>query len=165
MISPPRGLEEIKKVYGDIVVSKLDGKRVIISPRYWEDRNMLVVRDLPGFEGRPLYINRLIEQPLRAALTGATIRRPDYKIRTLGCFNPRQKRTNGAELSLHSWGVAVDLNADANPLVRLKHETDTFECDIPNEWIEEFKRCGFTWGGEFRGLTKDPQHFQWASAY
>lgn len=126
---------------------------------------MLVVRDLPGFETRPLYINRLIEQPLRAALTGATIRRPDYKIRTLGCFNPRMKRTNGTELSLHSWGVAIDLNADANPLQSLKHPTDAFACDIPNEWVEEFKRCGFTWGGEFHGLTKDPMHLQWTSGY
>lgn len=169
MIAPPHGEAEVRATFGDIRVTRVNGDLRIVTPQHWEEQCMMVARDLPGFvddqgKGRPLYVNRLIEEPLRAALTGATIRRPDYKIRTLGCFVVRVSRTT-PKLSTHSWGIAVDLNADANPLQHLLNLTDPIRTDIPTEWVEEFERCGFTWGGKFRGLSKDPMHFQFCSGY
>ncbi|KKW46547.1 MAG: hypothetical protein UY96_C0003G0050 [Parcubacteria group bacterium GW2011_GWB1_56_8] len=165
----PEGETGVRARYGDIKVSRIDGKLQVVLPHHWERDNLVLAKNLPGFvdlegKSRPLYVHKYIEQPLRAALTGATARRSDYKILTLGCWNVRMSRTT-AKLSTHSWAIAVDLNADKNPLVRLAHTTDTFASDIPNEWIEEFERCGFLWGGKFQGLTRDPMHFQLARAY
>jgi hypothetical protein len=164
MLNPPHGESEVRALFGDIRLDRVNGQLEVVSPPHWEERCMVIVRDLPGFEGRPLYVNRLIEEPLRAALTGATIRVPSYKIRTLGCFSPRLSRTT-PRLSTHSWGIAVDLNADANPLQHLLNLTDPIKTDVPIEWVEEFERCGFTWGGKFMGLNKDPMHFQFAQNY
>jgi hypothetical protein len=160
----PHGEDEVREMFGDIRLERVNGELSIVSPPHWEERCMVIVRDLPGYEGRPLYVNRSIEEYLRAALTGATIRRPDYKIRTLGCFNPRLSRTT-SRLSTHSWGIAVDLNADTNPLQHLMNLTDPFKTDIPMEWVEEFERAGFLWGGKFKGLSKDPMHMQWATGF
>jgi hypothetical protein len=163
-MTPPHGEADVRATFGDIRLSRINGELAVVSPPQWEDRCMIRAYDLPGFDGRKLYVNRLIEEPLRAALTGAVTRRPDYKIRTLGCFCPRLSRTT-SRLSTHSWGIAVDLNADANPLQHLLNLTDPIKTDIPLEWIEEFQRCGFTWGGAFRGLSKDPMHFQFCQNY
>ncbi len=156
MIKPPHGLDEIKKLFGDVVVAKVDGQNQIISPRYWEERNCIVARDLPGY-GRPLYVNRLIEEPLRAALSACAVVCPHYKVRTMGCFNPRPKRVDPKALSLHAWAAAVDINADTNPMKK------PLTTDLPEEFVREFERYGFTWGGHFP--TPDPMHFQWASGF
>jgi len=155
-MSAPHGIDEIKAVYGDIVVARVDGSRRIISPPYWEERHCIIARSLPGYD-RPIYVNRAIEEPLKAALLKAQQSCPDYKIRTMGCFNPRPKRIDGSALSLHSWAVAVDINADTNPM------KDPLTCDMPPEFIDAFVSNGWTWGGTFP--TPDPMHFQLASGY
>lgn len=71
-----------------------------------------------------------------------------------GVYNFRKQR-GGNALSLHSWGLAVDLNPDQNPMGRPPKFTPAF--------VECFKRAGFDWGGEFRGARVDGMHFQLAS--
>jgi hypothetical protein len=61
--------------------------------------------------------------------------------------------------------VAVDINPQANPLVTLKNQGDPFRYDMPNAFIAAFRDNGWVWGGDFKGLTKDPMHFQYASGY
>lgn len=154
MISPPHGIAEIRKVYGDIAVA--NGQ--VVAPPHWESNNMIVVRDLPRVA--KLYIHKLIEEPLRAALEGCVITSPAYEIRTIGCFNPRPKRVSG-ELSVHSWGAAVDINAATNPLAPARGAP--IVKDIPDAWIAVFEQIGFRWGGRFP--RPDPMHFQFCSGY
>jgi hypothetical protein len=151
---PPHGLDQIKMVYGDIRVAS--GQ--VVAPRDWESDNMIMVFDLPGVPVRRLYVNKHVEPSLRAALAACVALNDGYVIRTIGCFAPRAKRVNG-ELSVHSWGAAIDINADTNPLSL----DGVLRRDIPDAWVAEFEKRGWTWGGRWK--KPDAMHFQYVSGY
>jgi hypothetical protein len=70
-----------------------------------------------------------------------------------GCYYPRyiaRDPSNG--LSLHSWGIAVDLNVPGN-LRGTKGE-------MHPRVVEIFKQWGFAWGGDWN--YTDPMHFEMA---
>lgn len=56
--------------------------------------------------------------------------------------------------SNHSWGLAVDLNAPANPMA------DRLVTDMPAWMVELWKSRGFRWGGDYTG-RKDAMHFEY----
>lgn len=159
-IEPPHGMDAIRRVYGNVQIGRVKGKWEITGPPHWEARNCTVVRDFPGLS-KPLYVHKLIEWPLRAALTAALQAHPEWEIKTVGCFCPRPKASGAYDsagelrLSLHSLAIAVDFNAATNPM---KHP---LTCDIPAGVIEAFEHLGWTWGGKFP--TPDPMHFQYGS--
>lgn len=68
-----------------------------------------------------------------------------------GCWNPRLV-TEGGSVSRHAWGIAVDLNAAANP-------TGSGTGQDPR-LVDVMKRSGFVWGGAW--LVPDPMHFEYA---
>jgi hypothetical protein len=71
-----------------------------------------------------------------------------------GCFHPRYIGHDPAKgLSLHSWGIAVDLNVPGN-LRGTPGELD-------REVVGIFKRWGFAWGGDWS--YTDPMHFELAA--
>lgn len=155
----PHGIAEIRRAYGDIEVR--DG--AVVAPPGWEAKHMLVVSDLPGWKGRKLYLHRAMEMPLRAALGGAIA--TGWLPTSLGCFAPRLKRNGSGLLSLHSWGCAIDVDAQTNPMLldcpigdpRRRHA-------LPVPVIAAFKSAGFFWGGDWPTLF-DPMHFQLATGY
>jgi hypothetical protein len=67
-----------------------------------------------------------------------------------GCYAPRRIRPGGS-LSLHAWGLAVDLNASANPFGGRSRQDPRL--------VSIMERHGFTWGGDFP-TTPDPMHFE-----
>ncbi len=163
----PNGIQEVKTAYGWIKIEpdKIHGGWRIYDPIGWEATNMVMLPSLPGLETRRLYVHKKIVAPLRAALEQWQATCPDYQIKSIGCFCPRPKRTNALQMSLHSWGAAVDINPAANPLVTLTDQADPFRYDMPNAFLAAFRDNGWTWGGDFKGLTKDPMHMQYASGY
>ena len=71
-----------------------------------------------------------------------------------GCFHPRYIGHDPAKgLSLHSWGIAVDLNVPGN----LRGTAG----EIDREVVAIFKRWGFAWGGDW--AWTDPMHFELAA--
>lgn len=72
-----------------------------------------------------------------------------------GCYNFRRMR-GGSNLSMHSYGIAIDIDPERNPLGR-KWEPD--KGMMPEAVIAIFKRHGWTWGGDWKSPA-DPQHFQ-----
>jgi hypothetical protein len=73
-------------------------------------------------------------------------------VREGGCFNPRVTRfSDGGALSSHSWGIAVDLNVDVNPLGGKPHQDPRLVAIMASH--------GFTWGGHW--LRPDGAHFEW----
>ena len=58
-------------------------------------------------------------------------------------------------LSLHAFGVAIDLDPTSNPLGSKKGT-------MPFWVVSIFKKYGWKWGGDFKG-RKDPMHFQRAT--
>lgn len=167
--APPHGYDEIRSTFGKLTIDH----GAIVHPISWEAFNMTVVDDLPGYPHR-LYLNRKIVPMLRAAMAEC-VAIGGYAFRSLGCFNVRPKRSNAAQLSLHSWGVAVDINAAENPSKTIRSIDDWNRRPryaMPDAWVQAFKLIGWTWGGDFvrhdeesaRGFW-DPMHMQFASGY
>lgn len=71
-----------------------------------------------------------------------------------GCYNYRPMR-GLATLSMHSWGVAIDLDPDRNAL-GVKWEDG--KGMMPTNVIDIFQDSGWTWGGGFK--RPDAMHFQ-----
>jgi hypothetical protein len=115
----------------------------------------MVMWDVPGFLEigmipKRIYCNRDLVQPLSRAFQELIRTGHVNELKTWdGCFNIRKKR-GGSTMSLHSWGVAVDLNAYAN----------CFGCrpQLSPGFVKCFTNNGFDWGGTWR--KPDGMHFQ-----
>jgi hypothetical protein len=70
-----------------------------------------------------------------------------------GIFNFRPKR-GGTSYSVHSWGAAIDLDADDNTF----RDTWPIKADMPLEIMEAFAREGWQSAGAFWGY--DAMHFE-----
>jgi D-alanyl-D-alanine carboxypeptidase len=97
--------------------------------------------------------HRRMIPPLRSALAelrrrglGHTVEPSEYA----GCYAPRRIQPSGT-LSLHAWGLAVDLNAASNPLGG--------ESNQDPRLVRTMERHGFYWGGDFP-TVRDPMHFE-----
>lgn len=97
-----------------------------------------------------IYCNKDLAPLLEKAFILVHDRGLGDEIRTWdGCFNIRRKRA-GSTMSLHSWGLAVDLNAAWNRFGKPP--------TMPAELVKAFEDAGFTWGG--RWTKPDGMHFQ-----
>ena len=97
-----------------------------------------------------LYCNRDMITPLTRALTNLIQRKRDNELKTFdGCFNIRKKR-GLTSMSLHSWGVAIDVNAAWNGLGK--------PSTLTPEFVKCFTDAGFEWGGNW--TRTDPMHFE-----
>jgi D-alanyl-D-alanine carboxypeptidase len=97
--------------------------------------------------------HRAMIGPLRRALGDLSRRGLDRLVDPgdyAGCFAPRRIQPSG-QLSLHAWGVAIDLNAAANPFLGRSRQDPRL--------VRAMERQGFTWGGEWP-TRPDPMHFE-----
>jgi hypothetical protein len=120
-----------------------------------EDEKHMVLWDVPpeleiGVIPKKLYCNRDMVKPLAQAFRNLIERGHVAELRTFdGCFNIRMKR-GAASPSLHSWGVAIDVNAAWNPFGKRPTLTPGF--------VKCFTDAGFDWGGVWQ--KPDGMHFQ-----
>jgi hypothetical protein len=101
--------------------------------------------------------NRKVMPDLRAAMEevtrrglGSIVHTADFR-KQGGCWNPRVVRFGAGQLSSHTWGIAVDINVDDNPLGATPKQDPRL--------VEIMERHGFYWGG--RWLRPDGAHFEW----
>lgn len=69
-----------------------------------------------------------------------------------GAYNHRYIRGSTTKWSNHSYGAAIDINAEDNGF-------NTGHGNMPQIVINAFKRQGARWGGDYHGRT-DPMHFE-----
>ena len=123
-----------------------------------ELERFMTVWDVPsnleiGVIPKRIYCNRDLIHPLEAAFTNLIARNKVGELKTWdGCFNIRNKRKLNSP-SLHSWGIAVDVNAAWNGLGK--------EPTLSPEFVKCFTDVGFDWGGVWG--RKDGMHFQLSS--
>jgi len=115
----------------------------------------LVLWDVPteleiGVIPKRIYCNKDLIKPLEAAFKALIATGCVNELKTWdGCFNIRKKR-GLASMSLHSWAIAIDVNAFENGLgVNPKLSPKFVKCFTDNN---------FDWGGTWK--RKDGMHFQ-----
>lgn len=105
-----------------------------------------------GVIPKKIYCNKDLVEPLKQAFANLILRGFVSELKTWdGCFNIRKARGLNS-LSLHSWGIAVDVNAFENGLGKQPKLTAGF--------VKCFTDAGFDWGGVWN--RKDGMHFQLA---
>jgi hypothetical protein len=134
----------------------------------------MVLFDVPthleiGVIPKKVYCNKDLVKPLTQAFTNLIERKLVGELKTWdGCFNNRPIRgfekkfaaavkANNMDLialylSLHSWGLAIDVNAAWNGLGK--------EPRLSPAFVKCFTDAGFDWGGNFK--RKDGMHMQLA---
>jgi hypothetical protein len=105
----------------------------------------------------PVTCHRVLLPQLRAALQEIVDRGLAAQIHPGefgGCYNPRFiGRDPERGLSLHTWGIAVDMNVPGN----LRGTVGEISPDV----VAIFKKWGFAWGGDWS--YTDPMHFELAA--
>lgn len=130
------------KVFGDPSFPKNEVSYMTL----WDVPTHLEIGIIP----KRIYCNKLMVQPLTNAFTNLIQRGFVNELMTWdGCFNIRKKRGLNS-LSLHSWGLAIDLNAAWNPLGKVG--------TLSNGFGKCFEDAGFYWGKNFK--RSDYMHFE-----
>lgn len=117
----------------------------------------MILWDVPtaleiGVIPKRIYCNKDMVQPLAVAFNNLILRGFVNELKTWdGCFNIRKKR-GLQSMSLHSWGIAIDVNAFENGLGK--------EPKLSPGFVKCFTDAGFEWGGNWG--RKDGMHFQLA---
>ncbi len=113
-------------------------------------RQNIATADVPVM-GR-VTCHRLMLPQLRGALAEVQARGLAGSLHTFdGCYVPRFIERNPARsVSLHTWGIAIDLDASTNG----RGIRGTMDPQV----VEVFKRWGFRWGGDW--AWSDPMHFE-----
>jgi len=120
-----------------------------------ESEKAMVLWDIPheleiGVIPKRLYCNKDMIAPLSKAFANLIKTGCVKELKTFdGCFNIRKKR-GAMTQSLHSWGVAVDVNAQWNQMGK--------PSTLSKEFVKCFTDAGFDWGGLFS--KTDAMHFQ-----
>lgn len=105
-----------------------------------------------------IYMNKAMHKPFTQAVKNLIKSDNLHRIKTWdGCFLIRKMKVvkNGklgysTKWSLHSWGIAFDIDASWNGLGK--------EPQIDLSIVKDIKDAGFDWGGDWK--TKDGMHFQ-----
>lgn len=106
-----------------------------------------------GVIPKRIYCNKDMVAPLTQAFKNLIERGFVDELKTWdGCFNIRRMR-GLQSMSLHSWGIAVDVNAFENGLNKTPKLSAGF--------VKCFTDAGFEWGGNWK--RRDGMHFQLAS--
>ena len=117
----------------------------------------MVLWDVPteleiGVIPKRLYCNKDLVAPLTQAFKNLIATGFVKELKTWdGCFNIRKKR-GLTSMSLHSWAIAIDVNAAWNGLGKTPVLSAGF--------VKCFTDAGFDWGGTW--TRKDGMHFQLA---
>lgn len=127
-------------------------------PRPENEPNYMVLWDVPqsindAIPTLPnrIYCNKLMVVPLEKSFRAVIAAGCQDEVKTWdGCFNVRMKRgLNG--LSLHSWGLAIDINAAWNQLGKIP--------TLSPKLVSCFTANGFLWGGTWK-TRLDGMHFE-----
>jgi hypothetical protein len=150
-------------VFGNISHNEAGGGRVTLDPA-WEQTNIvdLTTALLSAVDFPRIRVHAKARDPfarvfdaIQNAGLGAGI------LTCAGTFVPRHKGWNPSRgLSSHSWGVAIDLNAQWNGYGRAPAPLGTQ--GSVRELVPYFEAEGFAWGGYFETPYTDGMHFELA---
>jgi len=146
----PVGLDEIIHTFGSLDDPQFETRSIVLF-------------DLPYpllFEGTQVKrarCHRLIVENFQKAFEDLKAAGLEAQVKNYsGIYARRSIRGFGSHPSTHSWGIAIDLEAEKFPLGSTKR--------FPDEVVKIFQDAGFFYGGDFQS-RKDPMHFQFCRGY
>ena len=87
-----------------------------------------------------------------------------FPVSSAGGYNYRLMASGTGSLSHHSYGVAIDINAAANPAV---YQSTNINKNSPyyinSKVVSIWKKHGFYWGGDWSSSYYDPMHFTYTN--
>ena len=122
---------------------------------FQNERKFMTMWDVPaevehGAIPKKIYCNKDIVPLLNQAFKNINDRGLANQVKTWdGCFNIRKKR-GATSMSLHSWGLAIDVNAAWNGFGK--------KPTMSPELVKCFTDAGLDWGGIWK--KPDGMHFQ-----
>ena len=127
--------------FGDPIEN--EGKHMVV----WDVPSRLEIGTIP----KRIYCNKAMIVPLTKAFENLIDRGIVNELKTWdGCFNIRKKR-GATSQSLHSWGLAIDVNAAWNGFGKKPTLSKSFVCCFTDTGF-------FDWGGAWS--YPDGMHFQ-----
>ena len=110
--------------------------------------------------GNEVTVNKILTSYLDEIQKEVVAAKTGYNFSRIEGYNMRSK-IGGRGPSLHSWGIAIDINPEANPYQLGNYGPP--QTDLPGPVIDIFKKYGFAWGGDWPG-ERDAMHFEWYGA-
>ena len=161
-VAPPHGLDQIVATFGDIFEH--------INPDHtlnpsWQAEFLqpitlpfpLTLSWDPSRSIAQMTCHKLLAEVFAAVFARVEGEGLSGKITSFGgCFAFRPQRT-GSRLSTHAWGIAIDLNPETN--------AQGTAGNMDPAVTKIFRDAGFQWGGDWRGRSRDPMHFQFCTGY
>ncbi len=155
-------LSKVNGIFGQFRYRDLSGGRIEVDPK-WIAENIVTIT-LPGLN-RSVQVNKRAADNFIQAFTyikngTATINGKQVPLLSLihtmdGTFVTRHVNWNSSRgLSNHSWGTAIDINANNH----FRYVNPTNEPNDPNLilWEKAFKPAGFSWGNSY----SDSMHYE-----
>jgi hypothetical protein len=107
-----------------------------------------------------IYCNRALAPRLEGVFEALYVAKKLSSIKSWnGCYVVRKKRTNDT-YSLHSWGLAVDINMTDMDGDGDIDNTLGGEVVMDMFLVKTFEENGFNWGGRWGGKGVDGMHFE-----
>lgn len=116
----------------------------------WQAQNLM---DVAAPNGQHWTVNRQAAQAFQGFLTDLV--KAGYNPLSSGGFNYRNIRGSNT-LSQHAFGNAIDIGADANPMLAPGSKVVT---NLPSNVNELANKWGLEWGGNWQ--RPDAMHFEW----
>lgn len=149
-------VSEVERNFGRFSWKNIGGGRIQIDPS-WVKNNIVdcVLAKARNGQDVTTKCHWRAKEPFERAFKMIEDRGLSHLIKTFdGLWVPRhQLWRNNKPLSRHSWGIAIDLNAEKNPYGE--------EPSPENRALNEvFNLFGFAWGGDWSPRERDPMHWE-----
>ena len=146
----PVGLDEIIHTFGKLDDPQFESQSIVLF-------NLPYPLLFQGIQVKRAQCHRLIVENFQKAFEDLKAAGLEAQVKNYsGIYARRSIRGFGSHPSTHSWGIAIDLEAEKFPLGSTRR--------FPDEVIKIFQDAGFFYGGDFQS-RKDPMHFQFCRGY
>lgn len=153
----------IEAVFGQLPIESMGdqpGSPIKIA-QSWQDENLINIDKLDGYAGPPFKLHKLVADDFVKTFAAA-ISVSKYRPKSIRGWQPRKVFNNGAKISSHAWGIAVDFDYKHNDVGGVD---TTGTPPYPPSWISKYPEfsqtfidAGWAWGHYLKII--DDMHFQ-----